>query len=248
MTDPRSRYLEAARRVAVSLKERGVEVRLVGSLARGTDFDASSDIDFLVLECPEELRYRIEADVEVMLEGIPFDVTYLDEVKSDHFRKRLLEDAINLAKEDPKESGKPEDFWFDMLVRLRLLSTEIRKISALAEKYDEDLLVDEWVTTSAVSGALARAITAFEKNVGRVRRRSEKDGMSLDLEPSFEPTLRSLVDFRDRLWRAGADEVDVTGVELRDALTKVKTAQFGFVPAVTRLAGEDYLARHPDDD
>ena len=100
MTDLRSRYLEAARRVAVSLKERGVEVRLAGSLARGTDFDASSDIDFLVLDFPEELRYRIEADVEDMLEGIPFDVTYLDEVGSKHFRKRLLEDAIDLAKEE----------------------------------------------------------------------------------------------------------------------------------------------------
>lgn len=72
---------------------------MVGSLARGTDFDTSSDIDFLVLECLEELRYRIEADVEDTLEGIPFDVTYLDEVKPDHFRKRLLEDAINLAHE-----------------------------------------------------------------------------------------------------------------------------------------------------
>ncbi|MGS4987507.1 nucleotidyltransferase domain-containing protein [Roseibium sp. RP-7] len=58
MTDFRSRYLESARRVAVSTKERGVEVRLVGSLARGTDFDASSDIDFLVLDCPEDLRSR----------------------------------------------------------------------------------------------------------------------------------------------------------------------------------------------
>lgn len=96
LSDLRSRYLEAAKRVAVSLKERGVEVRLVGSLARGTDFDASSDIDFLVLKCPEDLRYRIEADVEDMLEGIPFDVTYLDEVNSDHFRKQLIANAICL--------------------------------------------------------------------------------------------------------------------------------------------------------
>ncbi len=110
LADLRSRYLEAARRVAVSLKERGVEIRLVGSLARGADFDISSDIDFLVLECPEELRYRIEADVEDILDGIPFDVTYLDEVKSAHFRKRLLEDAINFAKGELRENGKPEDY------------------------------------------------------------------------------------------------------------------------------------------
>lgn len=110
MTDLRSRYLEAARRVAVSLKERGIEVRLVGSLARGTDFDASSDIDFLVLECPKDLRYRIEADVEEMLDGIPFDVTYLDEVKSVHFRKQLLKDEISLVRDELRESTDSDDF------------------------------------------------------------------------------------------------------------------------------------------
>ncbi|MGS4987508.1 hypothetical protein ACVDG9_06040 [Roseibium sp. RP-7] len=47
-----------------------------------------------------------------MLEGIPFDVTYLDEVGSEHFRKRLLEDAVNLT----NEGGKPDDFWPDALV------------------------------------------------------------------------------------------------------------------------------------
>lgn len=236
MTDLRSRYLEAARRVAVSLKERGVEVRLVGSLARGTDFDIESDIDFLVLDCPEELRYRIEADVEDMLEGIPFDVTYLDEVKSDHFRKRLLEDAINLAKEAPKESGKPEDFWNDALIRLRLLSDEIRNLDA-----------DAWIATRAFAGSLTKLITAFEKNVGRVSRRSKKDGMSPDIEPSLESNLRSLIEFRDRLRRIGVDEEDVTGSDLKDALTTLKAALFEIIPVVTRLAGEDHLARHPED-
>ncbi|WP_186392812.1 MULTISPECIES: nucleotidyltransferase family protein [unclassified Pannonibacter] len=247
MTDLRSRYLEAARRVAVSLKERGVEVRLVGSLARGTDFDASSDIDFLVLECPEELRYRIEADVEDMLEGIPFDVTYLDEVKSDHFRKRLLEDAINLAKDKLRGSGKPEDFWYDALIRLRLLSDEIRTLGDFTGSHRDLLDANDWMATRATAGSLAKLITAFEKNGGRIRRISERDGMSLDIEPSFESDLRSLIEFRDSLRRIGADEEEVTGVELREALMTLKAALFEIIPVVTRLAGEDYLARHPED-
>jgi predicted nucleotidyltransferase len=247
LADLRSRYLEAARRVAVSLMERGVEVRLVGSLARGTDFCAESDIDFLVLECPEELRYRIEADIEDMLEGIPFDVTYLDEVKSDHFRKRLLEDAINLAKEDPKESGKPEDFWYDALIRLRLLSDEIRTLSDFTASHRDLLDANDWMATRATAGSLAKLITAFEKNVGRVRRISEKDGTSVDVHSPLESDLRFLVEFRDSLRRIGADEEEVTGVELREALMTLKAALFEIIPVVTRLAGEDYLARHPED-
>jgi len=237
LADRRSRFLEAARRVAFSLKERGVEVRLVGSLARGTDFDASSDIDFLVLECPEELRYRIEADVEDMLEGIPFDVTYLDEVKSDHFRKRLLEDAINLAKDELRESGKPEDFWYDALIRLRRLSDEIRNLD-----------IDDWIATRGTAGSLVKLFTTFEKNVGDVRTKSEKDGMSLVIEPSIEADLRSLFEFRDHLRRIDVEEDDVTGADMKDALTTLKAALFEFIPVVTRLAGEDYLARHPEDD
>lgn len=236
MTDLRSRYLEAARRVAVSMKERGVEVRLVGSLARGRDFDAESDIDFLVLDCPEDLRYRIEADVEDMLEGIPFDVTYLDEVKSDHFRKRLLEDAINLAKDELRESGKPEDFWYDVLIRLRFLSDEIRNLD-----------IEDWMANRATTGPLVKLITTFEKNVGDVRTRSIKDGMSLVIEPSIEADLRSLIEFRDRLRRIGVDEGIVTESDLKDALTTLKVALFEFIPVVTGLAGEDYLARHPED-
>lgn len=53
LADRRSRHLETARRFAISLKERGVEMRLVGSLAQGADSDTSSDIEFLVLECPD---------------------------------------------------------------------------------------------------------------------------------------------------------------------------------------------------
>jgi predicted nucleotidyltransferase len=69
----------------------GIEARVVGSLARG-DFRLHSDVDFLILACPPELKYRIEALVEDLMEGLPFDCIYLDEVRPER-RARLLEEA-----------------------------------------------------------------------------------------------------------------------------------------------------------
>lgn len=60
----------------------------MGSLARG-DFMLHSDVDILVVRCPEELRYRVEGLVEDCLEGLPFDVVYLDEVAPE--RRAALE-------------------------------------------------------------------------------------------------------------------------------------------------------------
>jgi predicted nucleotidyltransferase len=75
--EARARVLAA--RALRRLAERGVEARVIGSLAQG-DFLLHSDVDFLVLRCPDELRYGIEGLVEETLEGLPFDVVYLDEV------------------------------------------------------------------------------------------------------------------------------------------------------------------------
>jgi predicted nucleotidyltransferase len=69
----------AAVRALGALGAVGVDARLIGSLARD-DHQLHSDIDILVLRCPDELRYRIEGLVEDALEGLPFDVVYLDEV------------------------------------------------------------------------------------------------------------------------------------------------------------------------
>lgn len=69
----------------------GVAARIEGSLARG-DFRLHSDVDFLILACPPELKYRLEAEVEDLMEGLPFDCIYLDEVRPDR-RARLLEEA-----------------------------------------------------------------------------------------------------------------------------------------------------------
>ena len=75
--EARARVLAA--RALRRLAERGVEARVIGSLARG-DFLLHSDVDLLVLRCPAELRYGIEGLVEETLEGLPFDVVYLDEL------------------------------------------------------------------------------------------------------------------------------------------------------------------------
>ena len=85
----------AARRALVELRDRGVSAKLVGSLARG-DFMLHSDIDILVLSCPPGLRYAIEGMVEEAVEGRPFDVVYLDEVRPER-RARLLAEAVDAS-------------------------------------------------------------------------------------------------------------------------------------------------------
>jgi predicted nucleotidyltransferase len=80
------------------LRGLGVEARIAGSLARGT-FKLHSDVDFLILACPPELKYRIEAEVEDLMQGLPFDCLYLDEVRP-AFRARLLAEARDAPPRD----------------------------------------------------------------------------------------------------------------------------------------------------
>ncbi len=83
---------QAARAAAIEtlrcLRRRGVRAGVFGSLATGR-FGLHSDVDFVVLECPPSLRYRIETDVEHCMQGIPFDVAYADEM-SEAWRSRAL--------------------------------------------------------------------------------------------------------------------------------------------------------------
>jgi len=78
----------AAAAVLRRLRERGVRAGVFGSLAAGR-FDLHSDVDFLVLECPPQLRYRIETEVERGMHGIRFDVAYADEMR-EPWRSRAL--------------------------------------------------------------------------------------------------------------------------------------------------------------
>jgi predicted nucleotidyltransferase len=78
----------AAIEVLRRLRSRGVRAGVFGSLAAGR-FGLHSDVDFIVLECPPGLRYRIESEVEERMRGIPFDVAYADEMR-EPWRSRAL--------------------------------------------------------------------------------------------------------------------------------------------------------------
>jgi predicted nucleotidyltransferase len=85
----------AAHRALDELRAKGVEAKLVGSLARG-DFLLHSDIDILILRCPPGLRYALEGLVEEAVQGRTFDVLYLDEVRPER-RARLLAEAVDAS-------------------------------------------------------------------------------------------------------------------------------------------------------
>ncbi|WP_437559126.1 nucleotidyltransferase domain-containing protein [Acidithiobacillus sulfuriphilus] len=63
------------------LQNMGIKVQIIGSLAEGR-FQAHSDVDFLIerLADPGQ-RYTLESVVEDVLQDIPFDVVYADEVR-----------------------------------------------------------------------------------------------------------------------------------------------------------------------
>ncbi len=75
----RAAAIAAARRAVAALTRREVEVLVTGSLADGS-FGPHSDVDFLVVRCPREMKYALEGIVEDALGALPFDVVYLDEV------------------------------------------------------------------------------------------------------------------------------------------------------------------------
>ena len=70
-----------AQKVVQVLATLGVRARVVGSLAEGR-FALHSDVDFLVEECPRQLKYGIESVVESVMLDIPFDVIYQDEIST----------------------------------------------------------------------------------------------------------------------------------------------------------------------
>lgn len=70
---------DRAAMVLQALKERDVDAVIFGSLASGK-FYLDSDVDFLIRACPRQLKYRIELLVEDLMDDIPFDVVYRDEV------------------------------------------------------------------------------------------------------------------------------------------------------------------------
>jgi predicted nucleotidyltransferase len=93
LRETRRRERERVARTAAAaalrrLRERGVQAGVFGSLAAGR-FGLHSDIDILVLDCPPALRYRIETDVEACMQGLRFDLAYVDEMR-EPWRSRAL--------------------------------------------------------------------------------------------------------------------------------------------------------------
>ncbi|CAN7166772.1 nucleotidyltransferase domain-containing protein [Phyllobacterium sp. LjRoot231] len=89
----RSLAVSRARAASEALAKLGVDVKVIGSLANGR-FGQSSDIDFLVLECPRHLKYGIEGTVEDCLQGFRFDVIYIDDIPP-HKRDRFCKEAVS---------------------------------------------------------------------------------------------------------------------------------------------------------
>lgn len=88
--------ISRARLAVEDLRKVGVEAMIVGSLARGT-FGIWSDVDFLVTDCPPDLKYAIEGRVEDRLRDFAFDVVYLDEIPI-HKRAAFIESAIDACR------------------------------------------------------------------------------------------------------------------------------------------------------
>lgn len=91
----RARAIDGARAALAMLRGLGVTARVTGSLARG-GFGLHSDVDLLVTACPRELKYAIEGAVEDALEGLPFDVIYLDECRPWR-AERFLDGAVDAS-------------------------------------------------------------------------------------------------------------------------------------------------------
>jgi predicted nucleotidyltransferase len=85
----RASAVSLTKRLVARLADIGVDAKIFGSLSSGK-FNAQSDIDLLVTECPRHLKYKIEGLVEDGLPGFRFDVVYLDEIPA-HRRHRFLE-------------------------------------------------------------------------------------------------------------------------------------------------------------
>jgi hypothetical protein len=57
-------------------------------------FGPRSDIDLLITQCPRHLKYAIEGTIEELLQGLPFDVVYLDEIP-EHKLDRFVRGAVD---------------------------------------------------------------------------------------------------------------------------------------------------------
>lgn len=87
---------DRAAKVLDQLAKLGVEAKLVGSLVLDK-FAAGSNVDFLILKCPQHLKYKLESHVEDLMGDIRFDVVYADETPA-HVLKKMSDETNIPAK------------------------------------------------------------------------------------------------------------------------------------------------------
>lgn len=95
LTARRDKAIAKARTVIETLAQFSVTAQIIGSLAAG-QFGQHSDVDFLIIDIPDPLRYAIEWRVEDIMGDIPFDIVYLDEVP-DWKRGKFISMATNAS-------------------------------------------------------------------------------------------------------------------------------------------------------
>ncbi|MBC7357351.1 MAG: nucleotidyltransferase domain-containing protein [Desulfacinum sp.] len=94
-TEERRRLaLARARRVCEYLKGLGAaDAFVIGSVLHPEQFHPHSDVDFVVVGLPDIHMYRVEGRIEEILEGMPFDLIYLDTLPEEH-REFLIEKGM----------------------------------------------------------------------------------------------------------------------------------------------------------
>lgn len=79
ITERQRLALDAARNIIRHVENLGCRAWLFGSLATGRCHE-QSDIDILV-DCPGDLKYRLESDALEIAGGINVDIAYMDELR-----------------------------------------------------------------------------------------------------------------------------------------------------------------------
>lgn len=88
--------LRRANEVCEYLCSLGAKAVFLFGSALSDDFRDYSDIDFAVAGLPREHIYKVEAEIERMLAGMPFDLVYL-ETAPDYLVKRIQEKGKRYA-------------------------------------------------------------------------------------------------------------------------------------------------------
>lgn len=170
--------LSRANKALDMMREKGIAVELFGSIT--TDrFMKHSDVDFLITECPDELRYAIESYVEDIMLDIPFDVAYYDEL-SDRFKERLK--STDTYERPNSKNTMVHPVFIDTEITFDQIVLEIQNLEGALCLQD----IPKWVFETACSKTVDRIYTSIEKIFTRLASHIDEDVPS---ESSWGSTL-----------------------------------------------------------